>query len=101
MIQYCITNNIITKENIKSVIYSSLSIPANYYNKFIDFLNKNIDDKLCVNTMIGCFKPKVKENWNSLCFTSDNNVAFYHFIKKMLYLSITWILMTRHIMKYI
>ena len=69
------------KDDIKNVIYSSLSIPCNYYNDFINFLNNNIDDKLCVNTMIGCFKPKVRENWNSLCFTSDCNVAFYHFIK--------------------
>ena len=81
MVNYCINEHIIQLSDIKWVLYSSLSIPANYYNTFIEFLNNNIDDKLCVNTMIGCFKPKVRENWNSLCFTSDNNVAFYHLLK--------------------
>jgi len=57
MVNYCINENIIELTDIKSVLYSSLSIPHNYYNKFIDFLNNNVDDKLCVNTMIGCFKP--------------------------------------------
>ncbi len=36
----------------------------------------------CVNTMVGCFKPKLRENWNSLCVKSDSNVAMYHFLEK-------------------
>ena len=82
MINYCIEKHIITNDDLKYVIYASLSIPQNYYNKFIDFLNKNVDDKLCVNTMIGCFKPKIREHWKSLCIDSNANVAFYHYIDK-------------------
>jgi hypothetical protein len=41
MVNYCISENIIELTNINYVIYSSLSIPADYYNKFIEFLNKN------------------------------------------------------------
>ena len=37
MIQYCLDNNIITHGNIKYEIISSLTIPANYYNEFIDY----------------------------------------------------------------
>jgi hypothetical protein len=37
MICYCIENDIIEFDNIKYVIKSSLSLPKNYYNKFIDF----------------------------------------------------------------
>ena len=32
--------------------------------------------------MIGCFKPKVREHWRSLCITTDNNEAFFHFVDK-------------------
>jgi hypothetical protein len=39
-IYYCIENNIIKLDNIKFVIESSLSLPKNYYNKFIDHCYK-------------------------------------------------------------
>ena len=38
MIKHCLDNNIITHENIKYEIISSLTIPSTYYNEFIDFL---------------------------------------------------------------
>ena len=37
MIKHCLDNNIITHDNIKYEIISSLTIPANYYNEFIDY----------------------------------------------------------------
>jgi hypothetical protein len=36
MIMYCLENKLIIESDIKHVIYSSLTIPKNYYNKFID-----------------------------------------------------------------
>ena len=80
MINYCIENKLIKMNDIKYVIYSSLSIKKDYYNEFINYLNKNVDEKLCVNTMIGCFKPKVRNNWKQICMITDKNDAMYHFI---------------------
>ena len=49
MIEYCLDNKIITHDNIKYEIISSLTIPANYYNEFIEYCYKNIDnyDVIC------------------------------------------------------
>ena len=80
MVNYCIKNKFINMEGIKYVIYSSLSISGNYYNDFIDYLNKNVDSKLCVNTMVGCFKLKIREHWKQLCMITNKNDAMYHFI---------------------
>jgi hypothetical protein len=59
MVVYCIDNNIIQYNNIKYVIKSSLTIPRNYYNKFINYCYDNITnyEKLAVNAMVGNFKP--------------------------------------------
>jgi hypothetical protein len=32
--------------------------------------------------MIGSLKPKARDNWKTLCITTDPNVAMYHFLKK-------------------
>ena len=32
MVEYCLTNNLITHENIKYVLESSLNVPMNYFN---------------------------------------------------------------------
>jgi hypothetical protein len=32
--------------------------------------------------MIGCFKPKMRENWRSLLITTNPNVAYTHFLNK-------------------
>jgi len=84
MIMYCLENKLIIETDIKHVIYSSLSIPKNYYNKFIDYLDSVMSDKskLAVNSMIGCFKPKVRENWRSLLITTNPNIAYAHFLDK-------------------
>jgi len=37
--------------------------------------------KLAVNSMIGCFKPKIRENWRALAITKDCNEAFYHYLE--------------------
>ena len=37
------------------------------YNKFIDYLYDTLGDKakMSVNSIIGMFKPKIRENWKS------------------------------------
>ena len=84
MIMYCLDNKKIVETDIKHAIYSSLTIPKNYYNKFIDYLDGVMGDKskLAVNSMIGCFKPKVRENWRSLLITTNPNIAYAHFLDK-------------------
>ena len=84
LVEYCLSNNIINENNIKYALYSSLSIPYNYYNEFIDFVYGSLgaDAKLCINTMIGMFKPKPKEKWNSILITKDANIAFHHYLDK-------------------
>ncbi len=54
MVCYCIENDIIKLDNIEHVIKSSLSLPKNYYNKFIDFCYNNIENysKVAINSMI-------------------------------------------------
>ena len=62
MIMYLIENALITKDNIKYVVYSSLEIESHYFNDFIDHIY-NIKDgfeKLKVNCMIGSLKPSAK-----------------------------------------
>ena len=84
MIDYCLNAGLIKETDIKHVIYSSLSVPKDYFNKFIDFLYAEMGDKakLSVNSMIGCFKPKVRENWRSLLITSNPSTAYGHFLDK-------------------
>ena len=84
MIEYCLKERLIEEKNIKYAIYSSLTIEHNYYNKFIDYLYEVLGDKakLSVNSIIGMFKPKIRENWRSLLITEDVNTAYYHFINK-------------------
>ena len=77
MIEYCLQAGLIKETNITHAIYASLSVPKNYFNEFIDFLYTEMDDKakLAVNSMIGCFKPKERENWRSLLITKNPNTA--------------------------
>jgi 5-methylcytosine-specific restriction protein A len=84
MVMYCLENKLIKETDIRYALYSSLSIPKNYYNKFIDYLYNIMGSKakLSVNSMIGCFKPKVRENWRSLLITTNPNVAYAHFLDK-------------------
>ena len=82
MIEFCLAQEYITKHQIKFVIESSLTIPANYFNEFIDYCYRELGDfaKLSINSMIGCFKPKERENWRTLLITKDPNECFYHYL---------------------
>jgi hypothetical protein len=83
MIEYLLSAGILKRSDIKFVIYSSITIPKNYFNEFIDYLYNSMGDfsKLAVNSMIGCFKPKIRENWRSTSISTDKNEAFYHFVE--------------------
>jgi hypothetical protein len=84
MVEYCLQQNIIKESDITHAIYSSLTVPKDYFNKFIDYLYNVMGDKakLSVNSMIGCFKPKVRENWKSLLITTNPSTAYSHFLDK-------------------
>ena len=91
MIQYCLDQSLISDENIKHVMYSSLEVKHDYFNKLIDHYYKELNqyntddfkfDKFAVNTMIGQFKPKERENWKSICITQEAGNAFGHYLAK-------------------
>lgn len=89
MIQYCLEKEIITTCQVKYVIYSSLKVKHDHFNKLINYyqeLNQynTTDfkvDKFSVNTMIGAFEPKSRENWQSVGITDNLNHAFYEYLK--------------------
>ena len=83
MIEFCLSQEYIAKQHIKYVLESSLAIPSNYFNEFIDYCYNQLGDfaKLSINSMIGCFKPKERENWRTLLISSDPNECFYYYLK--------------------
>jgi DNA replication protein DnaC len=84
MIDYALENNIITKNDIKKVIKSSLSIPSTYYNKWIDHVFENMEQaKLAINSMIGSFNYNADkhENWSSMLITQSSTDAMQKFIE--------------------
>ena len=66
-------------------ILSSLSLPPKYYYAFIDYLalwSIQWPKKLLVHSLIGCLKPKEREQWKSECIIEDANEAYYPFLRK-------------------
>ena len=60
-------------------IQSSLTISPEHYNEFISYLYSNLGEfaKLGVNSMIGCFKMKAREQWKSQQITDHLGEAKY------------------------
>ncbi|NQX03173.1 HNH endonuclease, partial [bacterium] len=86
MVAYCLENNIITSNDIKYCVISSLNIDSTYYNKFIDYCRNNFDVKTCkfaINSMIGCFARNTSKNQISsiLTVTNDSQEAFEYYYK--------------------
>jgi 5-methylcytosine-specific restriction endonuclease McrA len=85
MICYCIENNIIKLDNIKYVIKSSLTLKHDYFNGFIEHINKYVPEhsKLAINSMIGTFNRNLKkhETWKSISFTPNSCDAFNSYLK--------------------
>ena len=83
-IKYCLENGVISEDRIKYVTYSTSSLPNDYFNSFIDFVYAKFGEfsKLAINSMIGCFKPKDKENHELILPPTTNvNVCFHHLLK--------------------
>ena len=83
MVMFLIENSLITTDNIKYYIHSSLKIESKYFNSFIDECY-NLNDgyqKLKVNSMIGSFKPSKKTNYRTLFIGTDLNTIYYHYLR--------------------
>jgi hypothetical protein len=84
MVEYCLTNNIIAKSDIKYCIISGLTIPKDYYTEFIEYVYKNMNDKakLAINSMIGAFNMNINKNvkWTTELITRDIDLAFEPFL---------------------
>ena len=44
-------------------------------------LNKQDFSKLAINAMIGCFNPKVRENWKTVAITTNTSEAFEMYLQ--------------------
>ena len=67
VVDHLLKYDIIKPYQIKYVVLSSLSIPGNYYNEFIDFCSVKLGNlsKLAINSMIGAFNINIDKNVNS------------------------------------
>jgi hypothetical protein len=65
MVKYLVDNNLTMVEDIKYVMYSSLTAPKDYFNKFIDNIYEKNDgsEKFFINCVIGMCKPSKHENF--------------------------------------
>ena len=83
MVNYCIDNLLINGSEIKCCMYSSLTIPKEYFNPFIHYICTNFGKyaKRTINTMIGMFKMNTKEKYESIAISDDRNVMFLHALK--------------------
>ena len=83
MVKYLLDEQLIKLTDIKYVIYSSLTVPKDYYNSFIDYIYNLLPEaqaKLAINSMIGQFKLKDREFWKLITITTDINSAYYYFL---------------------
>ena len=85
MVDYCLKNNIINSDSIKYCVISSLSIPHDYYNEFIEYCRKEFDANTCkfaINSMIGCFMMNTTKNSIStllhVCKDSLEAFSYYY-----------------------
>ena len=89
MIDYCISNNIISKKDIKYKLIPSLTLPKDYFNEYIDTIYQHVgsDDNLntlikqVVNSFIGSFANTTVSNSKTL-YTTDVNDASYLSLSK-------------------
>jgi hypothetical protein len=86
MVEYCLSQNIITQSDIKYVILSSLTIDKHKYNSFISKCLKELPydlAKLAINSMIGTFKPSTKKSTNnqSIVITPSSGEAYFYYLE--------------------
>lgn len=85
MVEFCLKNNIINKEDIKYCVIPSLTIKHDYFNKFIDSVYENAPEqysKLMVNGVIGMFGHKVNKKRTIYIFNSINEASNHFFNNK-------------------
>ena len=95
-IDYLLAEHLIKEENIKYYIKANARIPYDYFNEFIDDVVSTFkgiatsDDftdpdskieKMIINVMIGCLKPRDNEKWKSHCIVQDRNEAYYRYLE--------------------
>ena len=84
MIKYCLKKGIITREQIKYVIIPSITLPADYYNKFINHVYEKeglqeTDKKIAINSFIGALGSKMHKEVTSNLTSSLNEASYCYF----------------------
>jgi len=82
MVNYCLKNNIITKDNIKFELIASLTVEGDYFNDVInEFINMPYGlDKHAPNIFIGLFN-KLSVKVNKLLYSLSFKYASSFFLK--------------------
>jgi 5-methylcytosine-specific restriction endonuclease McrA len=92
-LQYCLKNKIIERSQIKFVVLSSLSLPANYFQKFVTDIMSVVEDakiwKLMVNAMVGLLGVRKINNRDFKIETNKNSAAAYIYDKQSANQSVT------------
>ena len=84
MVKLRVDNLLIHESDIKYVVYSSLTIPKDYFNPCIEYIYTNFGryPNHTINTMIGIFKISTKVKYRTLATSEDSNVMLYHCLEK-------------------
>ena len=83
MTSYLLKKKLIRHHQIRYVVYSSLRVPADYFNKLIDATYALNDgyEKFKINCMIGLFKPSKSDRFKTLAISTDPNVIYHHYLQ--------------------
>ena len=84
MVDFCLAKKIIEPSDIKYCIIASLTVPHDYFNKFIYHCRDVLGDygKLAINSMIGSFAVNSKNTlWQCTKITTNVNEAFDFFLQ--------------------
>lgn len=75
--------NIIKEDDIRYVIYSSLTTDKDYFKQFVESLNSSFGNhsKLAVNSLIGSFKPKPRDKHTLQGISQYAPEVFEHHLK--------------------
>ena len=62
-------------------MHSSLIVPKDYFNPFIDALYEKKDgyEQFIINRMIGKYKPSRRVNYKFIAISTDRTVIFNHY----------------------
>lgn len=82
MVDFCMKEGIIAHENIKYQLLPSLTVPADYFNEFFQYIvdHFGIYSKLAINSFIGCMNRKTTSS-SKLTMTTSKDDALFEFYK--------------------